>query len=251
MDYHVHSLGHAAFRPIPAEIAPFLECARQRGIAEIGLADHDRYAAAFDWRAVRETAATYPEVTVRFGVEVDYRSGGKPAIRALLGTLPRDFATGSVHNIGEWNFDHPDHRDGFDRYDPDELYRIYFGEVAACAASGLFQIIGHLDLIKIWGHRPRGDVVALAGVALRAIAGAGAAVELSTAGLRRPVAETYPSLPLLQEAYRMNIPLTLSSDAHRPEEVGQEIDLAARIARQAGYRTVTGFSHCRSRQVEL
>ncbi len=205
----------------------------------------------FNWPLAREVAKDYPEVTVRFGVEVDYRHDQETEIRAFLPTLPCDFRIGSVHNIGEWNFDHPDSRADFDHWDLDELYRTYFAEVAACAATHLFQIIGHLDLIKIFGHRPKGDVVELAGVALRAIAEAGVAIELSTAGLRRPVEETYPSLPLLSRAYQLNIPLTLSSDAHRPEEVGAEVDQAARIARQVGYRTVTVFSNRLPRQVEI
>ena len=71
--------------------------------------------------------------------------------------------------------------------------------------------------------------------ALHAIRQAGAALELNTAGLRKPVGEAYPAPGLLAEARALGIPLTFGSDAHRPEEVGWAFDQAAVTAREAGY----------------
>jgi histidinol-phosphatase (PHP family) len=113
--------------------------------------------------------------------------------------------------------------------------------IAEAAGTGLFDVMGHIDHVKKFGHPPRdGEAVAAAATrALRAIAAAGAALELNTAGWRKPVDEAYPSAALLAEAAGLGIPLTFGSDAHRPEQVGAEFGRAATLAKAAGYRAVT------------
>ncbi|MBC7324406.1 MAG: histidinol phosphate phosphatase, partial [Moorella sp. (in: Bacteria)] len=109
------------------------------------------------------------------------------------------------------------------------------------AATGLFQIIGHLDLIKIYGHRPRRPVLELAEPALKVIAASGAAMEINTAGLFKPVGEIYPSRELLEQAFNLNIPVTIGSDAHAAGEVARERARARELLRLVGYTSLATF----------
>ena len=242
VDYHVHFLGHGHHRQEPAEISRYLETAIGRGIREIGAADHDRYRDQYHWETMRETASGFKDISLRLGIEIEYRPPDEDRLRSLIAGLPDpDYVIGSVHFLGDWNFDHPAERDQYQAWDPTELYREYFRVVAQAARTGLFQIVGHLDLIKIYGVRPPGPVAPLAEEALEAIAAAGLVIELNAAGLHKPVQEIYPSLELLQACHRRGIPITLSSDAHHPEEAGRDVDRAATLAWEAGYRQVAAF----------
>ncbi|MCR4400647.1 MAG: PHP domain-containing protein, partial [Syntrophomonadaceae bacterium] len=163
--------------------------------------------------------------------------------------LDCDFLIGSVHFLDGWPFDHPDHVHGWDLRDVDEVYAAYYRMVAAAATSRLFDVIGHLDLVKIWGHRPRRrseleHVRPLLGVLRQA----GTAVEINTAGLRKPVGEIYPAQVLLEALFEASVPVTLASDAHRPDDVGADLGAAVVAARRAGYRRVMGFVGRRARE---
>ncbi len=122
-------------------------------------------------------------------------------------------------------FDHPDYQALYSRWDINELYRTYFSLIGELARSGLFDIVGHFDLIKVFGYRPAGPVLPLAAPALQAIREAGLTVEVNTRGGYKPCAEIYPATELLQECFSLGIPATLGSDAHEAEEIGR--DLAA------------------------
>lgn len=180
---------------------------------------------------------------VRLGIEADFFPGAARAIRAVLARAPFDYAIGSVHWIGPWGFDLLGVEGLWDGRDVDEMYRQYFALLGQAARSGLFQIMAHPDLIKVLGHRPSAalDVEALYAAAAAAFAAAGVAVEVSTAGLRKPVGELYPAPAFLHACARRGVPLSLASDAHRPEDVGLDFDRAVALARDCGYREVSTF----------
>lgn len=190
---------------------------------------------------------------VRLGIEVDYFPGREGAIRAVLARAPFDYAIGSVHWIGPWGFDLLDVEGLWDGRDVDEAYRAYFALLIRAARSGLFQIMAHPDLIKVMGHRPSAalDLAPLYAEAARAFAAGGAAVEVSTAGFRKPVGELYPDPAFLHACRREGVPLSLASDAHRPEDVGLDFDRAAALARDCGYREVMTFAGGQGRAVPL
>ena len=169
VDYHVHALGHLEFAHTADHLERVLMAARQAGVQEIGLADHDEYAAHFRLSEVQEVAARFSELQVRQGVEVDYRPEREEEICTLIEKHAWDYVMGSVHTVDGWPFDHPDFQDGYKDWDPDELYKAYYHVVAQAADTGLFDLIGHLDLIKVFGCRPRGSRLALAMPALSAI----------------------------------------------------------------------------------
>ena len=200
---------------------------------------------------LREAAAA--GLPVRLGIEADYFPGAEGAIRAVLARAPFDYAIGSVHWIGAWGFDLLGVEGLWDGRDVDEAYRAYFALLGQAARSGLFRIMAHPDLIKVLGHRPSPalDLAALYDGAARAFAAGGAAVEVSTAGLRKPVGELYPAPAFLRACRRHGVPLSLASDAHRPEDVGLDFDQGIALARDCGYREILTFAAGRHRAVPL
>jgi histidinol-phosphatase (PHP family) len=183
----------------------------------------------------------YPEIPIRLGIEADFVPGHEEALARLLEPYPWDYVIGSVHFLGDWGFDNPAEVARYAEWDISELYARFFALELKAARSGLFDLLAHIDLIKKFGHRPSHDLGRLyADVAAR-IAEAGVAIELSTAGLRKPVREVYPNPRLLQECCHRGVPLVISSDAHCPAEVGWGFADAAALARAAGYTQVARF----------
>jgi histidinol-phosphatase (PHP family) len=190
---------------------------------------------------------------VRLGIEADYFPGAEGAIRAVQASAPFDYTIGSVHWIGPWGFDLLGVEGLWAGRDVEEMYRQYFGLLGQAARSGLFQIMAHPDLIKVMGHRPSSalDLDALYAGAAEAFAASGVAVEVSTAGFRKPVGELYPTPAFLRACFRRGVPLSLASDAHQPEDVGLDFEHAVALARDCGYRDVSTFVGGERRAVPL
>jgi histidinol-phosphatase (PHP family) len=237
----------------------FLSRAHEVGIAEIGVTEHlYRFREARDilWNdhvALRSvnTAEGYIELIekvraarlpVRFGLEADYVPGKERETERVLALFPLDYVIGSVHVIGDWDFDNPAKTNRYADWDISELYAKFFSLEVAAAQSGLFDFLAHIDLIKKFGHRPSHDLSRVYADVADVIAQAGVAIELSTAGLRKPVKETYPNAALLRECCSRGVPLIVSSDAHKPSEVGWGFADAAALARSAGYTETVRFA---------
>lgn len=157
-----------------------------------------------------------------------------------------DYLIGSVHYLGEKEeFDNPYKMDFWNRTDVEDAWRQYWERFREMAASGLFHIMGHADLIKKFGFRPSGDLRPYYEPSLEAMKESGACLELNTAGWRNKCAEQYPDAQFLKMAAEMNIPLTISSDAHKPEDVGRDFERAADLARQAGFTHLASFQEGR------
>ncbi|HAG07110.1 MAG TPA: histidinol-phosphatase, partial [Peptococcaceae bacterium] len=206
VDYHVHTYrcGHAEGDP-----SAYLAVARARGLREIGFADHiplyflprtarDPSLAMAEEelpRYVSEIKAlqtAYPGIAVRLGIEADYVPGYEKELACILGTYRFDYVIGSIHYLDGWGFDNPEQLAGYEGRDPDELYRAYFTLLGEAAASGLFDIIAHPDLIKKFGCRPATDPAPLYETAAAVFARAGVCVEVNTAGPRGPPPGNYP-----------------------------------------------------------
>jgi len=175
------------------------------------------------------------------------RVGREEETRAILAPYPWDYLLGSVHFIDGLGVDGEEPR-MLDVLGVEESWRLYFETLAAAARSGLFDSLSHPDLVKIFGERPASfdyrPVVA-------AIADSGVAVEVSTAGLHKPVGELYPHPEFLQACRAAGVPATLASDAHSPDLVGRDFDKALELLRSVGYETVTVFEQRRGRQAPL
>jgi len=172
------------------------------------------------------------------GYEVDYLPGHMDE-RVLSAKV--DYLIGSVHFIDKWSFDNPEFIAGYKDRDIDEIWQAYFEATEAMAKSGKFDIVGHLDLIKVFKFMPKQDTRLLAKDALLAIKESNMVLELNAAGLRKPVAEVYPSRSLLEEAYDLNIPITFASDAHSVEQVGFGYDQVISLAKEVGYTKAVIF----------
>ena len=157
----------------------------------------------------------------------------------------------SVHWLGGLAVDHPDYAIWED-VAADEVWRRYFAQVRAAAASGLFDVLAHLDLAKVFGNAASRSVVESEHEATAdAIAAAGIAIEISTAGLRKAAGELYPAPGLLRALHRRGVPITLGSDGHVPEDLGRDYDRALNAAYECGYRRISTFSGRERREVPL
>ena len=243
-DYHTHTVrcGHASGDP-----SDYVAVARAQGLIGIGIADHLPLLPEPDPELsmgmcdlgdyvseVQALKAEYPGY-VLLGVEADYRPQTVAEVRSLLMDNPFDYTIGSVHHLGAWGFDDPRQIDEYDDRDIDEVWIEYFQLVGDAAESGLFTILGHLDLVKKFGYRPTRTLAIELDYLVGRIARSGVLVEINTAGLHRPVAEAYPTLDILRRVCEAGVAITFGSDAHRPEEVGRDFGHAVELARAAGY----------------
>ncbi|HEY8449160.1 MAG TPA: histidinol-phosphatase, partial [Bacillota bacterium] len=221
VDYHLHLeeddvIGLCRYEP--ERIAVYWGMARQRGIHEIGISEHAHRFPEFRevmrhllepepvagawWLADQfnqpllryidaVTEAKTRGLPVKLGIEVDYLPGCERSVRAILARYPWDYVIGSVHFLDAWAIDvGPQY--GWPEVDVDEAYRAYFRRLQQAARCGLFDVLAHPDLIKKFGHRPSFDLGPLYDEVVATLATAGVAVELSTAGWRKPVGEPYP-----------------------------------------------------------
>lgn len=242
LDLHVHLIGHRDRKVTKENICGFLDMARQKQLLQIGFADHDHYWDDLNFELIKETAKAYPDLEVKVGLEVDYGPEQQEEIAKRISSYPFDYIIGSVHQMNGWVFDFPGEEIRHQERNSDDLYREYFSLVEKAAGSGLFDIIGHFDLIKIFKVRPQTDVRNLASSALEAVKNHGLALEINTNGRYKPVQEMYPEYKLLEVINRMQIPLTLGSDAHESKVVGRDLKEACQLLQTMGINQVTGFS---------
>lgn len=251
-DYHMHVAADGEEEFSSARIALFVEQARQAGLAEIGISEHHELFSRIDWSQL-EPFLTSPSPLVKIGLEIGYEPGLVPAIEAMIAARSYDYIIGSLHYIDGWAFDHPDYRHMFEERDVDQVYRRYYKLMEMLVASGLFDLVGHMDVVKKWGHRYSSTLEYrdLLERFLTQVSLSGVAVEINSAGLRKPVAELYPAPEIIEMMFRFDIPICFGSDAHCPEDVGKGLDTAARIARQAGYRKMVSFSKRKKSLVDI
>jgi histidinol-phosphatase (PHP family) len=241
VDLHNHTIlcNHAT-----GSVEEYVEAAIRADTEYFGFSDHapmhydPQYRMKFEemelyeqW--VKEAQARYQnQITVLLGYEVDYLPG---YMDDIVLQRPCDYLIGSVHFIDGWGFDNPEYIGRYEGADIDAVYRRYFELIEEMAKSSLFDIVGHLDLMKVFKFLPKTDIRLLANKALRAIKYADMSIEINVSGCRKPIAEAYPSVSLLEEAFALNIPITFGSDAHRPDQVGLYSDQVEALARSVGY----------------
>lgn len=261
-DYHMHTplCLHATGQPVE-----YAAQAVQAGLTEIGFSDHSpmRRDGFDNWRMrldqldeyvqeVRRAQREFPQLTIRLALEVDYLPGHEEWIRDLAARHPWDYFIGSVHYVTDtWDIDNPNKLSEWKGRDVAEIWGRYFERLTLAAASGLFEIIGHADLPKKFGHRPTKDCTAFYAPFLDAAVKTGTAIELNTAGLRKDCREIYPNPELLHLAAAKGVPITFGSDAHKPDEVGLDFAAAVQLARSLGYSTRCQFTQRRREMVRF
>ncbi|WP_096434824.1 histidinol-phosphatase [Alteribacter populi] len=190
---------------------------------------------------------------VKMSIEMDYTPGKHKEMSQFIKQYEFDYVIGSVHWIGDFGIDLAEYRKEWERRDVKEVYKAYFDQIVTLAESNLFDIVGHLDLVKIFGYVPDDD--AFLDVEYErittALAQSKTCVEISTAGLRKPVGKIYPDPRLLKKCHDKKIPIVLSSDAHEPYQVGYEFDQAVAFAKEIGYSTVMTFEKGERKEIPL
>jgi len=179
------------------------------------------------------------DINILLGYEVDFLKGDY--ILDEIKKAKVDYLIGSVHYLGNWGFDNPEFIGEYKNKDIDKIWEEYFEAVNQSAKSGIFNIVGHLDLIKIFNFQPKKDIKSIALDSLKTIKKAGMVMEINSAGLRKPIKEQYPSKQLLELAFELDIPITFSSDAHSIEQIGFSYNEVTKIAKEVGYSKCTYF----------
>jgi histidinol-phosphatase (PHP family) len=257
IDIHNHTVlcNHAE-----GSVNAYVEQAIRTGIDVFGFSDHapmhfdPEYRMSFDQmeeyrRMVLDAKARYAgKIAVLFGYEVDYLPGYMDE-RILNADV--DYLIGSVHFIDKWGFDNPEFIGRYEHEDINEIWREYFGLIEEMAKSRYFDIVGHLDLIKVFKFLPTEPIGEIAAAAMQAIQEADMAIELNVSGYRKPIGEAYPSRELLEMAFELGIPITFGSDAHKPEQVGLYREEAEALARAVGYTRCATYSSRRRELVDF
>ena len=272
VDYHMHLrrpvVGREEVDHTPAAVLPYLETAAERGVDEIGFTEHVYYfRQTYDvWTLQYQLerclfdldeycsvilAAKGQGLPVKLGLEVDYVGVERQErLNEVISSYPWDFLLGSVHWIDGVAVDQEPGL--WARHSVEEVWRSYVQAVAELAASGSIDVLAHLDLAKIFRRLPEPAVLAELYLALAdAAAEAELAVEISPAGLRKPVGELYPDPALLRACVARGVPITTASDAHVPVDVGRDFDRALALAGAAGCETVSVFDGRARRQEPL
>lgn len=257
ISYHNHTTWSDGAPTLAAQI----QAARAAGLDELGISDHYVLypgGVEIDWSMpvdllgdyvlqLRAAAAETRDLTLRIGIEADYFPETVDALRERLEAHPFDYVVGSVHYVDGFPIDEDAKRwDALSEADRNDLWRRYWLRIREMAGSGVYDFAAHLDLPKKFGHRAPADLSAEAHAALDALAAAGMALEINTAGWSLPAAEAYPSLPLLREARRREIPLLINADAHFPEFLTRNFDRARELAREAGYTELVRYERRRA-----
>lgn len=254
LDAHLHT-NLSPDSDVPIDV--YAQQAVERGIAEIAITDHVDFepgAPAHGYatfaereRVVRAAAERWADrgVAIRFGVELTYDRTWHDDVRDHLARHRYDFTIGSVHDrvgspyaptrVASWVAGRSLR----------EVVAPMFDEVEAAARSGLFDVIGHIDVVKRYLH-PYVTATDLAAVPelyepiLRALVDSGTALEVNTSGLRHGVAETYPS-PAIVQRYRAmgGRAVTVGSDGHRAEQFAWALDDGYAAVAAAGFEALT------------
>ncbi|MDR3238457.1 MAG: histidinol-phosphatase [Spirochaetia bacterium] len=244
---HTELCGHAS-----GSIDEYIKAAIEKNITCFGFSDHAPVSVNTRESMSSEETETYIDmvlsakdryaesIEILLAFEVDYPLHASFA--ASYFTDERiDYLIGSCHFIDGWAFDNEKYIDEFSKRDVDDIYTKYYKTLESLVSSRLFNIVGHFDLPKKFGHRPLRDFGPTIESLAKKMSKEGMAFEVNTAGLIKPVGEMYPSKEIIDIFFRCNVPATMGSDSHSPQQAGCGYDLAIETLKAAGYRKLTVF----------
>ena len=273
IDYHTHNYlcNHAE-----GTIEKYIQAGIKAGLHEIGISDHATMQFLPEESGQGEIAMRPEElepyihtvetlqdkykdqISVKLGLEVDYHGPSFENYRTYLEPYydQFDYFIGSIHVLttqGQaWGVDDPQFQENYAKFGIDNVYLQYYEEMIAMTKTGFFNIVGHLDLPKKYGHFSNSaEVKERAFRLIDAIHRAEMVLEINTGGFRKPCNEQYPADELLEYAISLGIPITFGSDSHAPAEVASHFDQAEAILRKYGKTQVTGFTQRKKYSVSL
>jgi histidinol-phosphatase (PHP family) len=262
-DYHTHT---RLCKHADGAAEDYVRPAVELGLKEIGCSDHAPMPDHFDEKhrmTLDQFEDTYkPDVlalrelyresiTVKFGIEADFFPGTEEWTRGFLQAHEFDYVIGSVHFLGGWGFDNPVFVHKYDEQDIDVVYEQYFDHIKRSAEAQLFDIIGHCDLVKKFGHRPSKNMEDVLREVFRVVKQSDMAVEINTSGLRKPVHEVYPGDAILSLIREYSIPIAVGSDAHAPEDVARDFDIARALVERYGNGRYSVYSRRERSELQL
>lgn len=263
VDYHTHT---SLCKHGEGELEEYILKAIELGFDEIGCSEHipmpnnfdprhrmtvDEYYSIYAPRITTLSEKYRDRITIKRGLEAEHLPGSEEWVNKFIAENDFDFVIGSVHFLGRFEANKPLFHKDYDGEEIEDLYIEYFDTVKASAESGMFNIIGHCDLIKKFGFRTSNAMNKAMRTALEAIKKNNLCIEINTSGLRKPEKETYPSETILKIAKELQIPLTLGSDAHKPHDVGKDFDIALAFIERYGNGKICVFEKRQRKEVKV
>jgi histidinol-phosphatase (PHP family) len=248
-DYHIHTM----YSDGKAKPEDYIVPAISAGIMEIGFSEHiNLFADNQMWCMDPGRVSDYishlgrlreavSSIQVRIGLEIDYFPGKEEEIFKYINGRELDYVLGSVHYLGDMTVDNG--ADFYENKNIDELFDSYFGRVNEAVASGLFDIIAHCDLVRIYGYKPTTNPENLYRVLAHNMKIHDVAFEVNTNGRNRPLGDFYPDRRFMKIFCDENVPVCVNSDAHMPSRVGQYFDEAYLLLKEAGYKEMAVFNN--------
>ena len=263
VDYHTHT---SLCKHADGVLEEYILHAISAKMKEIGCSDHSPMPNGFDAQhrmTMEQFLQSYkPDVLalkdkykgridVKFAVEGDFFPGTELWVKEFNSQHEFDYIIGSVHYLGEWGFDNPTFVHKYEERNVDEVYDQYYDHIKRSAAAKLFDIVGHCDLVKKFGHRSSKNMEEVLREVFKVVKSADMAVEINTSGLRKPVKEAYPSEQILRIIHEYNIPIALGSDAHSPGDVGRDFDIARQLVEKYGNGKISTFTKRQRSEVRI
>lgn len=256
IDLHNHTplCKHATGSP-----EEYIKKAIEKGIKYYGFADHAPMDFDYQYRMSFEDMPKYEEkiknlkekykdkIELFLGYEVDFT----PFVDKRALERDVDYLIGSVHFLDNWGFDNPEFIKEWEKRNVDDVYKEYFYLIEKMASSKLFDIVGHIDLIKVFGHKPSKNIKDIAKNAIKAIKKSNMAIEINTSGLRKKVKELYPGDELLEMILNENIDITFSSDAHSLQDVGYQIKETIKKLKDLGVNESVIFKNRQKEKIKI
>ncbi len=256
IDYHTHHVrcGHAI-----GSLEEYVLRGIEIGLSQLGLSDHMPLIHVDPATYLPEMAMPMDElpryvsecfelkekyksqIDIRVGLEGDYIEGYEETIEKITTGYPWDYVIGSVHFLGRWDISDARQLAGWDGKDVYSVYEQYYAAVQQAARSGLYDYLGHIDVIKRFKRRPDCDVTHLEDQTLQVIRDSNMAIELNASGYRMPCEELFPSERMVKKAFELGIPVTVGSDAHRPDFLSQHLEKAYAVLHKTGYTQLATF----------
>jgi len=251
VDYHIHThlCGHAVGEP-----EDYVRAALALGLGEIGFSDHmpllrrrdERLTMAPDdlpvyVQLVRDLQASVDGLAIRLGIEMDYLPGQMDEIREAAAPYDFDYVIGSVHSLEGWDLSDSRFVSSWRGKDPNEVFPTYFEAFVEAVEEGGFDFMAHPDLVKKHGILPTRPMTRWYEAAADALAANDVAIEINTSGIRKRIAEPYPTIAFLSACAERDVAVTLGSDAHAPGQVGMDFDVALSLLRRVGISRIAVF----------
>ncbi len=263
IDCHIHT---SLCKHATGEMEEYVVSAVSKGLDEMAFTDH----IPLDFPVLRDCCMYERElegyvrnvldlkerykadIAVKLGMEADYIEGEEERIGKIIELYPFDVILGSVHMMDGWAVDHPDYRYRFEEGNVLEIYRRYIYFLMKAVKTGLYDVMAHPDLVKKMNFFPdNADITELFREVVDVIADNDVCMELSSAGLRKPVREQYPGAGILRYAASRNVCVTTGSDAHSPGEVAADFDRMYSLLSDNGITAVCSFTGRERKEIPI